>query len=123
MKKYFSISALALLSVLCFSVTFSSCDKDDEGSGSIVGTWKYVDDDPNEECELLVSFYSNGEVLDGWFCNGEITSDSSTGTWSVDGDILFLDGDAEYRFRIKGNKLYLYDIEDEDDYDIYVRVK
>ena len=221
MKKYFSISALALLSVLCFSTTFSSCNKDkdenpgglivgtwrsvanpscrevytfssdgtgfyskecktdissftwfviddvltivwdnnkverftfdvnngkvylydkdgnvyiytkiktdeDENSkpGDLVGTWRETDDDGDEECASLLTFYSNGKGLDGFACDGEISDeDTETFTWSVKGDILIMDGEAGLRFKIKGNKLYLYVIEDEEDYFVFEKVK
>ena len=104
MKKYFSISALALLSVLCFGAIFSSCEKDEEGSGSIVGTWR----DPeivDEDCEFQVSFYSDGTGFEGYVCGGEMTTDSHSFTWSVDGDTLIWDYEMSYK--VKGNKLYI----------------
>ena len=221
MKKYFSISALALLSVLCFSTTFSSCnkDKDENPGGLIVGTWRSVAnpscrevytfssdgtgfyskecktdissftwfviddvltivwdnnnkverftfdvnngkiylydkdgdvyiytkiktsdedkdskskdlvgtwrdaDDGDEECASLLTFYSNGKGLDWFACDGEMGDESIAFTWSVNGNILSMDDDGVFRFEVKGNKLYLYDTEYEDDYFVFEKVK
>jgi len=137
MKKFFSIGALTLLSVLCLSVTLSSCDKDDKdkdkkGSNSIVGTWKYygesedgslnnIIEEDGDELEII-SFSSNGT---GYYEN-ERGKDPYT--WSLDGNILtivWVSDDYVDRIKIKveNNKLYLYGDDDNDGVDIYSRVK
>ena len=104
MKKYFSISALALLSVLCFSVTFSSCDKDDEGSGSIVGTWTAE----ASGCSMSWTFSANGSGSYLYSCDGGYYD---TIRWSTSGNRLTIDeGGDPYtiRFEVDNNKLYMY---------------
>ena len=127
MKKYFSISALALLSVLCISVTLSSCDKDGkdkEDSNPIVGTWKSIDDE--EDCKEIFTFSPDGSG----FCSVECEPGKDPFTWLVKGNILtiILENDDyetyKFGFEVKNDKLYLYD-EDENGSNVYVynRVK
>ena len=126
MKKYFSISALALFSVLCLSVTLSSCDKDDkdkEGNNSIVGTWSSFG---YEECREFFSFSSDGTGLYWEEC--EVDEEGKEPfTWIVRNNILTLvwyedNNDTDrFEFVLDSNKLYIYD--DEDDYYIYERVR
>ena len=130
MKKYFSISALALLTMLCFSIAFSSCESpsskqegDVKGSKPIVGSWNDLEYTRyNKDCACHLSFHSNGKGDETVVCGGE-EEDTYSFAWSVNGNILLMDGEAEFIFKINGNKLYLYDIEDEDDYLVYERVK
>jgi len=140
MKKYFSISALALFSVLCLSVTLSSCDKDDkdkEGNNSIIGTWAYYgygytetgDFDSaitKEDENTTLTFLSDG--------TGTVSfEDEDTGEvvrrnyrWSINGGTLtfihegYEDNPKSATFKVENNKFYMLD--HEGDIDVYERV-
>ena len=123
MKKYFSISALALLSVLCLSATLSSCDKDnkdkDKGDTSaIVGTWESVE---YPECRDIFTFSANGTG----FYSEECEPGKDAFTWSIKGDVLTIvwDNDDDvykYNFEIKNKKAFLYD--DDGEVSVYNKV-
>ena len=122
MKKYFSIGALALFSVLCLSVTLSSCDKDEKGADALVGTWESED---HPECRDIFTFLSDGSG----FYSEECETGKDPYTWSMTGDILTIVWVSdEYvdklKFEVKGDKAYLSD-PDNDDNKIFVynRVK
>ena len=137
MRKYFSISALALLSILCFSITFTSCgddekEKEKELKSAIVGTWEatWLDDG----CVFHMTLLPDGR----WFQSEDCGSEKEEYgideifTWTVENDILSITyehddwgvGVDKYQFEIKNDKLYLT-YEDENDHDtlVYKRVK
>ena len=138
MKKYFSIGALALFSVLCLSVTLSSCDKDDkdkEGNNSIVGTWKYygesedgsldniIEDDENS----TIAFLSDGTGVFSYDTEryGEIVTGRTNFKWSTNGNTMTItyegyeDDPDSFMFKVENNKAYFYG----DGVEIYNRVK
>ena len=128
MRKYFSIGALALLSVLCFSVMLTSCGDDDkkkekELSSSIVGTWLWTPLPEEEECSFYLTLDSNGEGFQLRDCGDGRQENKSFFTWTLeDGMFSFIwDDDVEvFSAEIKNGKLYL---SDPDDTFVYDRVK
>ena len=124
---------LWLLSLLMIvSVSFTSCNKDDDDDvvpvadlkTAIIGKWKSVSDvvyvdgkEIRDESEYYTDdkYYvdelkSDGTYLDLRFVNGKRDPSYKThGTWELKGDILIYDNDEDYpcKVTIKGNTLIM----------------
>ena len=136
MKKFFSIGALALFSVLCLSVTLSSCDKDEKGVDALVGTWEYYGWSEDGSLDNIIDegrgkkiFVLSSDGTGTLSRKGSDGDDAGYCKWSVKGNVLTLAWKLDpghndivemFVFKVKNDKLYLYDTTDAD---IYSRVK
>lgn len=121
MKKW-GLFVLILMLPLAF-VACSDDDDDDSGSSSsIVGTWTAEIDDSYEEIEIEITFKADGTGKLFEYAYGESYKEEFE--YKVKGNILtiyYYDDSysgydtVKYIFEIVGNKLYLYDEDDEDD--------
>ncbi|WP_296317049.1 lipocalin family protein [Winogradskyella sp. UBA3174] len=118
MKKLFLVFSV-------FALVFSSCNSDDDGgsaSGSIIGTWKFLEFYENEvllenelcDTEETLVFSSNGDFSSQSY---EDNDDDGTcelvftvnGTWFNSGDLhtITIDGDSiQVEFIFEGNTFY-----------------
>ena len=120
-----------LLCAIFMAVGFTSCsDDDDDPKNSIVGTWMLMIQEEDGQWFCQYNFKSDGslQVKDWSSEGGEPSSYEATGKWSVAGDILTItineeDGESytdSYRFKLDGNKLIIYDYE-EDGPNVFVK--
>ena len=89
MKKYF-LSFGLLITVGVATVVFNSCGKDDdEGKGSLVGTWRLVEVNGKKDVKQYdFKFAENGDF--------SYKKSSSTGDFSSDGDTYTLKDNVIY---------------------------
>lgn len=118
-----SLIAVALCVIM--SMTFTSCNDDDDEpeNNQIVGTWRLsVKESGSEFWYCQYNFKANGtfEVKDWSSTSPEPSSYEATGTYSISESWLTLtfneDGEyytETYRFSISGNKLIIYDYEED----------
>ncbi|MDE5688311.1 MAG: lipocalin family protein [Paramuribaculum sp.] len=129
MKKTFRVFGM-LLCAIFMAVNFTSCSDDDD-EGSIVGTWMLMIQEEDGQWFCQYNFKSDGslQVKDWSSEDVEPSSYEATGKWSVAGDILTITVDEgeegenwteAYRFKLDGNKLIIYDYE-EDGPNVFVR--
>ena len=126
MKKQ-SLSWLALLLAVVFSVGFASCDKDDDEPGgdgslnkehdaSLYGEW--VEDSGNRYVFDYYCFYSDGTGIHGSYESDiDWVNEDEDIEWYTEGKYLYIDG-AKYEYDcdgssleivIKGKKRYYYE--------------
>lgn len=136
-QKLFNLQSL-LAAVVCviMSLGFMGCSDDDEKSpeNAIVGTWRLslYEEEEGLYWNCQYEFRSDGTAsFKSWYDDaGEPTSYEATGRWTIANDRLILetveeDGELfreSYRFSIDGDKLTIYDY-DEDGPNIFVKVK
>ena len=123
MRTKFNFFAILCVIAIVVSTVFTSCNKDDDDSGStdpkdLVGTWKLLSEewwekDADGESEhdketfdaddvFLITFNSNGTYL------VDDNGDTTTGTWKTDGNKLIWNrGSYNWTFSVKGKTLTL----------------
>ncbi len=114
-----SIVAVALCVIM--AMAFNSCSNDDNepASNNIVGTWRLsLKESDGEIWYCQYKFKSDGtlEVKDWNSDSKEPSSYEAMGTYSISGSFITLNIDEyeeTYRFSIEGNKLIIYDYEDD----------
>lgn len=136
-QKIFNLQLL-LAAVVCviMSLGFTGCSDDDDKSpeNAIVGTWRLslYEEEEDSYWYCQYEFRSDGtlSVKDWNEDSGEPASYEATGKWTIANDRLVIEiveEDAEpyresYRFSIDGDKLTIYDY-DEDGPNVFVKVK
>lgn len=122
-----SLVAVALCVIMAMAFTSCSDDDDEPASNSIVGTWRLA---RKESASTLwyyqFNFNSNGNFEFKMWSPDEPEDPSPgeyKGTYTISNQFITLnyyDDDKEiYRFSIEGNKLILYDFEDDGPNEFY----
>lgn len=127
MKIYFSSVfakfTMFFMLLTCTTFAFTACgdDEDDnlnsaeQDKTGLVGMWKGTVEEDNDTYVVTMCFNADYTGWDNW------DNEKETFTWYTDGDRLVFvypeeDGGYdvdEYIYKVAGNKLYLYDYDDE----------
>lgn len=121
-----SLVAVALCVIMAIAFVGCSNDDDEPENNPIVGTWKLsLSEGGGSYWYCQYNFKSDGtfEVKD-WTSNStEPANYEGSGTYSVSGSVLTLNYNEEetetYRFSVNGNKLTIYDYEEDGPNDFY----
>ncbi|MBD5229461.1 MAG: hypothetical protein HDS69_05425 [Bacteroidales bacterium] len=119
-----SLVAVALCVIMAMAFTSCSDDDDEPVGNNIVGTWRLsLKEDDGGFWYCQYNFKSNGtlEVKDWSSEQKEPSSYEAKGTYTVSDSFITLKIDDEeegtyeetYRFSIEGNKLIIFDYEDD----------
>lgn len=124
-----SLVAVALCVIMAMAFTSCGDDDDDEpAANSIVGTWRLsVMDSDGEAWFCQYNFKSDGslEVKDWSSESGEPATYEARGTYTIVDSYIKIkienEGEETYRFSLEGNKLIIYDYE-EDGPNVFYRI-
>ncbi|MDE6329452.1 MAG: hypothetical protein K2L83_01940 [Muribaculaceae bacterium] len=130
MKKTFRLIGMAIMAVL-FSVSLTACGHDDDPDDptnhdrDLIGTWTHTESGNYWTETASVTFKTDGTYTDviEYSAGNNSESWTASGTWSTNNGILTIcmlessDPDDEddlgesesVRYKVEGNKLYLYD--------------
>lgn len=116
-----SLVAVALCVIMAMAFTSCSDDDDEPAGNSVVGTWRLsLKESDGEFWYCQYNFKSNGtlEVKDWISESNEPSSYEDQGTYTVTGSFITIKIDGEddeetYRFSREGNKLIIYDYEED----------
>lgn len=121
-----SLVAVALCVIV--AMAFNSCSNDDDepASNGIVGTWRLaLKESDGEFWYCQYNFKSDGtfEVKDWTSRYEEPSSYEAKGTYTISNSFITIkvDGEGEetYRYSLEGNKLIIYDYEDDGPNEFY----
>lgn len=121
-----SLVAVALCVIMAMAFTSCSDDDDEPASNSIVGTWRLsLKESDGGFWYCQYNFKSDGtlEVKDWSSESKEPSSYEAKGTYTISNSFITIkiDGEGEetYRFSLEGNKLIIYDYEDDGPNEFY----
>ncbi len=121
-----SLVAVALCVIMAMAFTSCSDDDDEPASNSIIGTWRLsLKESDSEFWYCQYNFKSDGtlQVKDWSSESKEPSSYEAKGTYTISNSFITIkiygEDEETYRFSIEGNKLIIYDYDDDGPNEFY----